>query len=665
MSIDSCRDISTPWREEAWSRGLLLGLQPDPNSGYRATVWFEYTRHLFNEIREGSLIAVRNFSDRRRNSDGSPAEDRTANYEEYSILQIDQVHPWHYAIQGSGEQDYPGFTAAAAKSARTDWTDMDEENRDDVSRIKCEAIPLRLAFRTEQNSGNLPEAFFDRSMPMPGFEARLLSSEMTETVLNMGIDRKGSFELGRHIVQYDAPIQIQRGELVRLHFGIFGYTGTGKSNLVSTLVDNLLTGDKMPLSEGHRAFKVVLVDLMDEYTGLLIDHLCRHKYSQLVVCGRKALPERIYNACIAAAQASEQEGSEDAQQSTREAAEDWSRRLILPSELRQHSAEYIEPLSSLILDGKVAFYESRQQQGLNLDFDLDVGPLDRHMGPQSHAKVESGQNRRTSFLNEIASGIERARDAEGADRDRILEEITGRLNREVEEQLSRTAREAIESFVQRIRTQIGTRGQLPRELAIQPWGMVNLLNYQPPSDNPRANYLPSLTLMIGESGERIAEFVRMLINNCFEDRRTGSILYPTIAFIFDEADVFVGQSGGRNQSEANMVEQATMLARRGRKFGLGIGIATQRARFLDTSIMSQPHTYFISKLPRKSDRDVVAEAFAISDETLEQTFGFTVGQWLVASHDATGLKGIPFPVQLPNANDRVISWLRKRNDGLR
>jgi len=41
------------FNNKEWSKGILLGLTPDPNSGYRATVWFEYTRALFNEIREG------------------------------------------------------------------------------------------------------------------------------------------------------------------------------------------------------------------------------------------------------------------------------------------------------------------------------------------------------------------------------------------------------------------------------------------------------------------------------------------------------------------------------------------------------------------------------------------------------------------------------------
>jgi DNA helicase HerA-like ATPase len=149
-----------------------------------------------------------------------------------------------------------------------------------------------------------------------------------------------------------------------------------------------------------------------------------------------------------------------------------------------------------------------------------------------------------------------------------------------------------------------------------------------------------------------------LIDRTFSNRRARSLLYPVVSFIFDEADVFIQRrERGEDIASPSVIEQATLLARRGRKFGLGLGIATQRIRYLDSSIMAQPHTYFISKLPRASDRQAIAEAFAISDESLEQTFAFTTGQWLVASHDATGLKSTPFPVQLPNANDAVRQWL--------
>jgi DNA helicase HerA-like ATPase len=99
-------------------------------------------------------------------------------------------------------------------------------------------------------------------------------------------------------------------------------------------------------------------------------------------------------------------------------------------------------------------------------------------------------------------------------------------------------------------------------------------------------------------------------------------------------------------------------ARRGRKFGLGIGIATQRVRYLNTSIMAQPHTYFVSKMPRLSDRQVVAEAFGVSEEMFRQTFKFKKGDWLLMSYDATGLEAIPVPIHCEDANERVARFLQ-------
>ena len=97
--------------------------------------------------------------------------------------------------------------------------------------------------------------------------------------------------------------------------------------------------------------------------------------------------------------------------------------------------------------------------------------------------------------------------------------------------------------------------------------------------------------------------------------------------------------------------------RRGRKFGIGLGIATQRIRYLDTTIMSQPHTYFISKLPRVTDRAAVAEAFGLDDEMLNQTLKFMKGQWLLVSHGATGLEAVPLPIKVDDANKRIACFL--------
>jgi DNA helicase HerA-like ATPase len=149
----------------------------------------------------------------------------------------------------------------------------------------------------------------------------------------------------------------------------------------------------------------------------------------------------------------------------------------------------------------------------------------------------------------------------------------------------------------------------------------------------------------------------MLGHFAFDDRRKTGQITPLVSFIFDEADEFIPQQASGTYGESAHI--AMTLARRGRKFGLGIGIATQRARYLNTSIMAQPHTYFVSKMPRQSDRQAVVEAFGVSEDVFRQTFKFKKGDWLLMSYDATGLEAIPVPIHCADANERVRAFLAR------
>jgi hypothetical protein len=77
--------------------------------------------------------------------------------------------------------------------------------------------------------------------------------------------------------------------------------------------------------------------------------------------------------------------------------------------------------------------------------------------------------------------------------------------------------------------------------------------------------------------------------------------------------------------------------------------------------MAQPHTYLISKLPRKTDREAVQEAFGFSDEIFRQTFKFTKGDWLLISYDATGLTGVPIPIHAEDANKRIEKAIKDQS----
>lgn len=141
-------------------------------------------------------------------------------------------------------------------------------------------------------------------------------------------------------------------------------------------------------------------------------------------------------------------------------------------------------------------------------------------------------------------------------------------------------------------------------------------------------------------------------------RRKRGQISPPVSFIYDKADQFFAQDSSEN-GMVDSKKSTQQLARCGRRYGLGIGIATQRIAYLDTSILGQPHTYFVSKLPRVTDRDPIQETFGLSDTVLSESLRFGPGQWLLTSHSATGIDGLSIPVQLPDANDCIIDFLDK------
>jgi hypothetical protein len=167
----------------------------------------------------------------------------------------------------------------------------------------------------------------------------------------------------------------------------------------------------------------------------------------------------------------------------------------------------------------------------------------------------------------------------------------------------------------------------------------------------------SKTLMIitSEDANIMRQYARRIGNAIFNMRSRRAIISPIVSFIFDEADEFIPANAAGTYAESREIVET--LARRGRKFGLGVGIATQRITYLSTNIMGQPHTYFISKLPREYDRSTVAEAFGLGKDDMKQTLQFRKGEWMLVSHDATGLDAVPIPIRADNAEQKIRQFL--------
>lgn len=591
--------------------GTLMGIEEDPNSRYRFEIWFDYTRQIMNTVSEGAMIAVPNYF----------LDQANRKQEWSSVLEIATLLPVHYAI-AQNLSGFPGFLEEAARSAGQDWIDQENQSTDDTTKIRCVAIPTNLMINDKA------EIRDEEGMPMVGHPARLLNTETTERLANLGIDleRDDITDVGPLIRDEAVTVYLRVEEALKTHFAVFGFTGAGKSNLLSMLVAKLLNG-----RNNRPPIKLVVFDLMGEFSILLMDSLVNLPQASLLAVGPETLPDSVLEYYAA--------NEQGRQGRLNRAATDLMRTSLYPKKLKERRDDFLGAFAALLTNNKIRVWQER---------DRTIGEF----VAEHRSEVIGGNmgNDRTTVFT-------------------LLDQLENNF---------RTTGFSPQSL-QQVSTQIQNTNQgLTTTATNNLRTLLHLIQQEAAANRPRApqaclttipqvvtglNSEDSSSLVVVQSGDpdMLRSFACNLGMAIYQERRRSGQINPLVSFVFDEADEFIPLSFDGNSTYSDSTAIAMTLARRGRKFGLGIGIATQRVTYLNTSIMAQPHTYFISKLPRKSDRERVCEAFGISEDMFRQTFKFRKGNWLLVSHDATGLESVPLPIKTDNADNRILTWL----DGFR
>ena len=642
MPIQNIGNIFVPNRI-----GRLMKIEENEQTRYQFEIWFEYTRQAMMELKEGVLLAVKNFASNQ-------------NETHYSILEITSVMPIHYAL-GDNLDGYPGFVMEAARNIATDWTSQESVSEEDTTIIRCVAAPTELEIVESISERRLEVASI---IPMVGSDAKVLTSEASQEIVNREISpvQEEVFEIGAWLVDNNIPIYVRAEDFVRLHFGIFGFTGVGKSNLVSMLIAKLLEA----ANTSSNPVKIVIFDLMSEYTTLLVDQLVQIPTAYLLAIGEYTLPRRVIEFL-------------NGDYSQREnAINDFVNTTLFPKPLNHLRDLFREAFTTLLDNNKVRIYQeptrtfgdflrenesiltsgnlgnSRQiintlidnmeklnDQPITLELlQAVIMAINRITGT---ATSESRSGGLDSFFNSSTNS------AQESESNEIVEILTSRMN--LSSNLTQTAINNLREFRRKLEAELRRPSQrtYPENVRLTLEDIIDDLN-----DSSHS----SLYIIQSHNPDELRDFAYHLGIELFESRRREGIISPLVSFIFDEADEFIPQQAERDSSYARSAWIVEMLARRGRKFGIGIGICTQRTRLLRTSVMAQPHTYLVSKLPRLSDRQAVQEAFGFSEEMFRQTFKFVPGDWLLASYDATGLKGVPIPIHAENANERIQNFLK-------
>ena len=238
------------------AKSALVKMTPNDQGRFTYGLICQYTRLGLDSLQVGDLVGVENFTP---NSNGERV---------YSVLTISQLYPVHFAAQVSNA--YPGHEFESMRAIKEDWESQEDKPLHLTTTIEIEAVSTGYQFSfNPRDDANLPKLQEERNLPMIGAQIRPLSFDMVNAIVNQGLERQPDSPLS-HKKFEDLNIKIDQESLLTTHFGIFGFTGVGKSNLVSSLVSSLCFENQNPLAN------FVIMDPNDEYLGLFIDRCINH-----------------------------------------------------------------------------------------------------------------------------------------------------------------------------------------------------------------------------------------------------------------------------------------------------------------------------------------------------------------------------------------------------
>ena len=104
-----------------------------------------------------------------------------------------------------------------------------------------------------------------KEIPLIGSECKLLSRNEFETLHELSDEGKLSIKLGSLIDEETQEIKIQAGKLFSGHIGIFGNTGSGKSNTLAKIYTELFNSESLTDSFSEKS-KFIVIDFNGEYS---------------------------------------------------------------------------------------------------------------------------------------------------------------------------------------------------------------------------------------------------------------------------------------------------------------------------------------------------------------------------------------------------------------
>ena len=579
---------------------------------YQCRVKVEYQKDLMGLLEEGMLLAVKNFKQFER------MEKR------YTLMEISRVWPEHFGLKGLSDHGYYPMQFEIIEQSELDWQTDDKS----TMMIQIDAIPINYDLIVKDN--NEFEFIKGFSYPIVGSPAYILNSEMINRMYNqkiaekLGIDPSQTIEDAKLdpriglIKMFQAsrttiPIYVDFEKLVRYHFGVFAFTGGGKSNLVSNILRRILLHTKDT--------KFIIFDISCEYVFLLLDILADPDVPAKVVLERKI-----------------------------ESLEQFFNSIVKPREY-ENDERIKTGLKKIMEQGKLAYYTMPRQK---------VPTYGEFLNELKDQRKEAvGRPHYMNAVDKIHDAVLDYLENKGLDE-----------NQEVNEEFIKYIDEVATSAVQQFK--VSERSGLYSWATTRGMIIDRIKKMQEKEKKQSGGLTAKRIRELLEDEDRlicvsisdpfiIKNLVMKLTQDMLLRRKRKFQVKPYILMVFDEAQEFIPSVSSSSGIDAKCSRQVETLLRQGRKYGLGVCVATQRIAYLNTNALQQLHTYFIGTLPRPYDRALISDTFMIDKSILEKTLEFAPGEWLLSSYIATGIENVPIFIKADNAEKEIEKFLKQNS----
>lgn len=592
---------------------------------YDCRIKVEYHKDIMSLLEEGMILAIKNFKSKFNN------QQNNNNTSRFSLFVISRIWPDHYGMRGLSDSTYYPMQFEVIEQSVVDW-DTDDKS---TMMIQISAIPINydLVVNITEDGEIKYEYIKGFSYPIIGDTVFLLNAKTVSQMYNQKVIKKMNWSLNTSCLSTSEgpelgivkmfensrekiPVYVHLDNLVRYHFGIFAFTGGGKSNLLSNTLRKILVHTKDT--------KILLFDISCEYPFLLSDLFADASIESKIILESPVNDfDQFY---VSVVKPREFEEDERAKKGLAKVFErEITTHFVKPSSVTPTCKEVLKELDDLKNEstGKPHYLDAINQIYTKLFECMTQNKLNE-----------------SSFIDENFVQI-----------------------------LSTSAIEAMKTF--KISDKAGLYAWASSRDTLR-GRLIQRKNDNGKDDSKNNNGVTidqiieilegntRLTCLSISDPYTIKDIAITLSRELLYKRKRQFKVRPYILFVFDEAQEFIQDLSNARGIDKECSQVVETLLRQGRKYGLGACIATQRIAYLNTSALQQLHTYFVGTLPRPYDRNVVSNTFNIDNQILEKTLEFAPGEWLLSSYIATGIENVPIFIRAENSEKKIEKFIEKQ-----